>query len=113
MVQSRSALNCPQEGVTRITATDLVRIRDLILQEPLTYDKWSIVVDHVVTSAYDEHRIKKIMKKEHDYAEGVLQTLRAWNACGDAHMRPDLLKILKDVGLINLADKIQALVSKN
>ena len=91
-IKSETRGHIPVEG--------LIRLRDLVIKDPIALERWWLVTDHIVTSPSDALRIKKLIKEGH-YEEAVMQSLLVWNAAGDR--RADLVKILRDKGLNLLA----------
>ena len=73
----------------------MLRIRDLVLDDPVALDRWPRIVERVSTYA-DERRLKDLLRR-HDYGETVLQTLRL--------CRMDLVQVFRDQELNSLAGK--------
>ena len=84
----------------------MVKLRDIILQDPVAIDKWPRIVNSLIeaTAADDIARIKRLLNKDGDYAEAVLQTLTIWYGYGNE--AADLLQVLRQHGLNALERKI-------
>ena len=72
----------------------MVKIRDLALKEPVSWTKWSFVLDRILIEP-DASRIRQLIRI--DFGEGVLQSLQAWNSYGDR--REDLIFVLREYEL--------------
>ena len=79
-----------------VTNNDLLRIRDLVLNDSVALGKWSLIVDHIVQSPADVLEVKDLLRW-HKYGEAVLQSLRLCSV--------DLVQILRQNGLNSLAGK--------
>ena len=93
----------PVRHFPALQAETIVEIRNLVILEPASFHKWSQVVDDVVKMPHDARAIKEKIVSDGGYAEAVLRTLNIWNACGQN--RPDLVRVLRDAGLANLAGR--------
>ena len=77
----------------------MVKLRDIILQYSVAIDKWPRIVDSLIKATAVDYiaRIKRLLNKDGDYAEAVLQTLTIWNKYGKE--AADLLRVLREHGL--------------
>ena len=73
------------------------RIRDVIVTDVVALKKWSVVLDHLLSSEVDIVRIKDMLEKNR-YAEAVLETLQFTN-CDLDHV----LEVLRSQRLNSLA----------
>ena len=93
---------------------ELQALRDIVVQDTLAPQKWGRVVDRIVTSPADTHRIKRTMNSLDDgsFEEAVLQSLRLFYSRGGSH--GELADVLRSesIGLNALAGKRLSTLSK-
>lgn len=87
----------------RIPVEEMIRVRDLVCEDPVALDKWSRIVDHIVLSQPDRLRVRGLLRADPPrYEDAVLQTLNLWAAYG-ADERANLDKVFRDLKLNALA----------
>ena len=84
---------------------DLVKLRDIIVQDGVAIENWPSIVDELIQSEQDVSSIKKSLKDK-DYSEAVLKTLQIWHGYGSKG--DSLLGVLKKKRLHSLAKNIAA-----
>ena len=78
-----------------------MRIRNLILQDPVALQKWTSIVDGTLPlPSEDKLKIRQLVSKGH-YHEGVLRTLQLWLSSG--HGFVDFQSTFRSHCLDNLA----------
>ena len=84
-----------------LTDIDTTRVRDLIIADPVALQKWTMIVDHIVRREDDKRRIKKLLSRDLEYGEAILDSLNIWNRYGAE--RANLMEVLHHQGLNKLA----------